>query len=85
MRIKKYNNSNFNKIKTIIDKYNNAIINENNENNKKPDFKFKKYHTVNNTIIIDSNGNNNLNNEERNLIQGYLSKMQNKKPHMKNQ
>lgn len=79
MRIKKYNNSNFNKIKTIIDKYNKAIINENNENNKKPDFKLKKYHTVNNTIIIDPNGNNNLNNEERNLIQGYLSKMQNKK------
>ena len=83
MFIKECKSSNFNKAKKIIDKYNNAIDYNNDEIRKRSDFNLMKFYTLKSTIVIDSNGNNNLNDEQRNLIQKYLTKMQKQKIQIK--
>ena len=65
------------KIKQIVEKNNNiSYESENSIPNLMPE-NLMKFSSYKNTIIIDADGNNNLNDEQRNLISNYLLKSKN--------
>ena len=69
------------KTKKIIEQNNNKNYRSESPNSKVIPINLMKFNSYKNTIIIDSNGNNNLNDEQRYLISAYLLK--NKKMKMK--
>ena len=71
--IKDYENPGY-KIKKNIGKNNNITFESESSSSNLIPRNLMRFSSYKNTIIIDSNGNNNLNDEQRNLISNYLYK-----------